>query len=91
MLNTTKRVLPGGFPVMPSSIRVHIESASGVRLLSGRLIDKDEKTHIAIVQLDRDKALTKINLAHYCCRGTIAMPNTLYFRRVVQENNHASQ
>lgn len=76
---------------MYPSIRIHIESANGNRLLSGRLIDKDDETHIATIQPDKSDKVAKINLSHYACRGTAMMPSTLYYRRVSQEGCHACQ
>lgn len=59
--------------------RVHIESAKGTVLISGRLIDKDEN-HVATIKVDGGK-WHKIDLSNYVRRANAMFPNTIYFRR----------
>jgi hypothetical protein len=64
------------------SIRVHIQSKSGVTMLSGKLIAKNDDTHLAIIHPDNAKTTVTINLSLYAGSSSALMSNTVFFRRV---------
>jgi hypothetical protein len=63
-------------------IRVHIQSKSGVTMLSGKLVAKNDDTHQAIIRPDNAKTTITINLSLYAGSSAALMPNTIFFRRV---------
>lgn len=62
--------------------RIHIQSARGVTLMSGHLVDKNNQTFEALVRTE-DKKLVKINLGHYTAHVAPGhFSNTIYYRRI---------